>query len=137
MRRCAVLRNSPTVTQKNASTNSSDPVDLLTGYRDQLARLLASAEAAAPHEPPVLRAAVDSLVEALNADLLRLYRDTEARRRKSKEAAIVVPALERLRNILRHRDVRVRPMRDTLHKAVIGLPLLAQAVSDSTGLGSS
>ena len=99
-----------------------DVAVLLARYRDRLIELVALAEAAAPAEPAHLRAAVDLLVENLNEDLLKIYRATESGALKAHEAAIVVPAFERLRNVLRHRDVRLCSMRDTLHKAVTGMP---------------
>ena len=46
-------------------------------------------------------------------------------------ASILVPAFERLRNVLRHRDVRLCSMRDTLHKAVTGMPTVSQGARDS------
>jgi hypothetical protein len=134
-------RDIPThVTSKKSSTPATDavqPAHLLARYRERLARLLETATAAAPGEPPLLRVAVESLLEDLNSDLLALYRGSEARRLKPKEMAIVVPALEKLRNVLRQRDARVRSMRDTLHKAVTVLPELPQAVRNSAEAGSS
>ena len=100
---------------------------LLARYRARLAELLAAAESAAPSEPGELRAAVDHLVEALNADLLGLYRDAERGTLAAREAAILLPALEKLRNVLRHRDVRLRTIRDTLHKAVSAMPPTSQS----------
>ena len=74
--------------------------------------------------------AVDALVENLNADLLTLYRAVESGALKAREAAILVPAFERLRNVLRHRDVRLCSMRDTLHKAMTGMPATSQDARD-------
>ena len=114
----------PTVnSNQNAAGATATPpaAILLIRYRTRLNALLAAAETAAPEEPGELRAAVDQLVEDLNADLLALYRAAERGILKAREAAILVPAVERLRNVLRHRDVRLCSMRDTLHKAVSGL----------------
>ena len=103
-----------------------EPVVLLATYRARLVELIGTAEAAAPSEPAPLRAAVDALVENLNADLLNLYRAVESGVLKPRDAAILLPAFERLRNVLRHRDVRLCSMRDTLHKAVTGMPSMSQ-----------
>jgi len=35
---------------------------------------------------------------------------------------VVMPALERLRDVLRHWRLRSRPLRDTLHKAIAAFP---------------
>ena len=51
--------------------------------------------------------------------------------------SVVLPALERLRDTLRQRGTRVRPVRDTLGKAVAGLASAGSAPSDSTGAASS
>jgi hypothetical protein len=123
--------------QPTGATNTLHPTVLLTGYRTRLAALVAAAEAAAPAEPGELRAAVDQLVEELNADLLTLYRAAERGALKARDATILVPALERLRNVLRHRDVRLCSMRDTLHKAVMAVPPMSQSAHDTAGLGSS
>ena len=95
---------------------------LLAGYRRQLVELLDRAVIAAPREPAELRLAVATLVEALNDDLLRLYRLAESGSLLRSDQLIVMPALERLRDTLRHRGSRVHAMSDTLHKAIAGLP---------------
>ncbi len=95
---------------------------LLASYRRQLVALLGQAEQAAPREPAELRLAVAALVEALNDDLLRLYRLAESGTLTRGDQLIVMPALERLRDTLRHRGSRLHPMSDTLHKAIAGLP---------------
>ncbi len=95
---------------------------LLADYRRRLAELLARAEASAPREPADLRLAVAALVESLNADLLRLYRLAETGTLSRTDQLIVMPALERLRDALRHRGARLAPLGDTLHKAIAVLP---------------
>ncbi len=110
--------------------DAPQPAALLARYRARLVELLDSAEASAPSEPASLRAAVDLLVENLNADLLNLYRAVEQGALKPRDAAILLPAFERLRNVLRHRDVRLCSMRDTLHKAVTGMPSMSQDACD-------
>lgn len=107
------------------------PASLLAVYRTRLIELIAIAESTAPSEPALLRASVDQLVENLNADLLRVYRAAETGKLVPRDAAILVPAFERLRNVLRHRDVRLCSMRDTLHKAVTGMPTVSQGAHES------
>jgi hypothetical protein len=104
------------------TATGSTAVRLLAGYRRQLVELLGRAETAAPREPAELRLAVATLVEALNDDLLRLYRLAESGSLLRSDQLIVMPALERLRDTLRHRGSRVHAMSDTLHKAIAGLP---------------
>ncbi|HUO80570.1 MAG TPA: hypothetical protein VMU00_10555 [Steroidobacteraceae bacterium] len=95
---------------------------LLSGYRQRLLDLLGQAEAAAPREPAELRLATAELVELLNRDLLRLYRLAESGTLTNSDQTIAMPALERLRDTLRHRGSRLHAMSDTLHKALAGLP---------------
>ena len=122
-----------TETPRNTFVRAPEPLQpatLLARYRARLVELVGSAEAAAPAEPASLRAAVDLLVENLNADLLHLYRAAEQGALEARDAAILLPAFERLRNVLRHRDVRLCSMRDTLHKAVSGMPSMSQDARD-------
>jgi len=113
-----------TVTKNKTSraTTDSPAARLLVSYRRRLNDLLGRAEEAAPREPAELRLAVATLVETLNDDLLRLYRLAESGTMTRGDQMIVVPALERLRDTLRHRGSRLHAMSDTLHKAIAGLP---------------
>jgi len=76
----------------------------------------------APREPAELKLAVAALVEGLNRDLLRLYRLAESGALTREDQLIAMPALERLRDALRHRGARLAPISDTLHKAIATLP---------------
>jgi hypothetical protein len=134
------LARQPTVTSRTTlghPPETPQPAELLVRYRARLMELVTAAAAAAPTEPAALRTGVDQLVDDLNVDLLILYRAAERGALQPREAAIMLPAFERLRNVLRHRDVRLRSMRDTLHKAVTGMPPTSQDARDSAGLGSS
>jgi hypothetical protein len=104
------------------TAGDSPAARLLANYRRRLLDLLGRAEVAAPREPAELRLAVATLVEALNDDLLRLYRLAESGTLTRSDQMIVMPALERLRDTLRHRGSRLHAMSDTLHKAIAGLP---------------
>jgi hypothetical protein len=114
-----------TVTKNKTSraTGDSPAARLLAGYRRRLLDLLERAEESAPREPAELRVAVATLVEVLNDDLLRLYRLAESGALTRSDQMIVMPALERLRDTLRHRGSRLHAMSDTLHKAIAGLPV--------------
>jgi hypothetical protein len=104
------------------TADGSAAARLLASYRRRLLELLGRAELAAPREPAELRLAVATLVEQLNDDLLRLYRVAESGALTRADQMVVMPTLERLRDTLRHRGARLRPMSDTLHKAIAGLP---------------
>ena len=94
----------------------------LRSYRERLSQMLTWAETADPAEAGALRLAVARLVEELSRDLLHLYRKLEARELTSTDQTVVMPALERLRDVLRHWRMRSRPLRDTLHKAIAAFP---------------
>lgn len=118
-------RGAPRTVTKNKlprTASGSSTARLLAGYRRRLLELLGRAEAAAPREPAELRLAVAALVDSLNEDLLRLYRLAESGTLTRSDQQIVMPALERLRDTLRHRGSRLHAMSDTLHKAIAGLP---------------
>jgi predicted amino acid racemase len=119
------------VSSRTPAAARSTPTELLGRYRVELLELVTIAEGAAPTEPAVLRTGVDRLVENLNRDLLELYRAAETGVLKARDSAILVPAFEKLRNVLRHRDVRLCSMRDTLHKAVTGMPAMSQERRES------
>ena len=111
-----------TKNKKPGASIDSPAARLLASYRRRLLDLLGRAEADAPREPAELRLSVATLVEALNDDLLRLYRLAETGTLTRSDQLIVMPALERLRDTLRHRGSRLHAMSDTLHKAIAGLP---------------
>jgi len=94
----------------------------LRSYRERLSEMLAWAESANPAEAGALRFAVARLVEELSSDLLHFYRKLEARELTGTDQTVVLPALERLRDVLRHWRMRSRPLRDTLHKAIATCP---------------
>jgi hypothetical protein len=94
----------------------------LRSYRDRLSQMLTWAESANPADAGALRLAVARLVEELSRDLLDLYRKLEDRELTGTDQTVVMPALERLRDVLRHWRMRARPLRDTLHKAIAAFP---------------
>lgn len=95
----------------------NDPVLILTRYRDRLRLLLTRAERLAPAEPADLRAELVTLIDDLNRDLLSLYDETESGSVSDERHAIVMAALEAMRNTLRRRS-SIRSIRDLLRKAM-------------------
>lgn len=95
----------------------NEPVLILTHYRDRLRLLLAQAERLAPAEPGELRAELVALIEDLNGDLLDLYDLTESGSATDPSHAVVMAALEAMRNTLRRRS-SIRPIREILRKAM-------------------
>lgn len=132
-------RQRPLTSKKNSKRDRGATLAarLLSAYRLRLTMLLEAAESTAPLESGELKLAVGRLVEDLNADLLRLYRLAEDGALSSIERRVAMPTLERLRDTLRHRGARVRPMRDTLHKAINGLVSATAAARSGSGLPSS
>ena len=116
------------MTNKRAvATPNNNPaaVRLLPLYRRRLIELLRAAEEAAPIEPAALCVAIGKVVADLNADLLGLYRRSEGGFLRRSDQGIVMPALERLRDVLRRHSMQIRPIRDTLRKAISGLRRIA------------
>jgi hypothetical protein len=95
----------------------TEPVLLLTRYRDRLRLLLIRAEQLAPAEPDELRAELVALIDDLNRDLLSLYDHTESGSVTDPGHTVVMVALEAMRNTLRRRST-IRPIRDLLRKAM-------------------
>jgi hypothetical protein len=90
-------------------------------YRQRIRALLDVAERS-PEAGARLEALAYDLAEELNADLLRLYTLGAAGQLAAVERITVLPALERLRDILRFRGRSPRSLRDVLQKASAELP---------------
>jgi hypothetical protein len=91
----------------------------LANYRTRLAEILRLTDTATPAQFRALNLAVAHLVDELSHELLLLYQQREHHALTDTDRAIVMPALERVRDVLRHRQRRSRPLHDTLHKAII------------------
>lgn len=87
-------------------------------YQTQLAELLARAERAAQTGDSEIHFAVNTLVERLSGDLIRLYDDSQRGALTHSDLATVVPTLESMREVLRHAWSRPRALRETLCKAL-------------------
>lgn len=94
---------------------------LLSRYRQKISTLLDLAERS-PESAAHLEAQAYDLAEDLNTDLLRLYSLSAAGKLATVERLTVLPALERLRDILRFRGRSHRSLRDVLQKASAELP---------------
>lgn len=91
---------------------------VLASYRERLVRILETLNDGTPAAQDVARRATTDLVEQLNADLLSLYRRRERGTLDDSAADSLVPVLEKVRDLLRFRTVRKRPVADTLQRAV-------------------
>jgi hypothetical protein len=91
-------------------------------YRTRLADLLARAEIVAQDESSEIHLAVSALVDRLSCDLVRLYDDLERGALAQSDRVIVLPALEFMREVLRHSYSRPRSIRDALSKALAPIP---------------
>jgi len=96
---------------------------VLLYYRIRLATLLASAEDASLLEAPVFRLTIAKVVEDLTEDLIRLYEDLQRHGLTETDRTDVVPALERLRTVLRQRHTYSRRFRNTIRKMISAGPL--------------
>jgi hypothetical protein len=91
-------------------------------YRSRLAELLTRAETAAQNGDAEIHFTVSTLVDGLSGDLMRLYDEAQRGVLTQSDRAIVLPALEFMREILRHAWSRPRALRDTLNKALAAVP---------------
>ncbi len=87
-------------------------------YRSLLANLLARAEGKDRADEAAIGLAFARLVDSLGADLVQLYQDQALGQLSESDRLIVLPALERMRNVLRRAHRRTISLRDTLHKAL-------------------
>jgi hypothetical protein len=90
----------------------------LSLYRSLLTNLLARAEACDDHDEAAIGLAFARLVDSLGDDLVQLYQEEAAGLLSESDRTIVLPALERMRNVLRRAHRRTLSLRDTLHKAL-------------------
>jgi hypothetical protein len=91
---------------------------LLLSYRTQLADLLTRAEAAGRNAESEINHAVGTLLWQLSIDLIELYQEAARGALTHSDTVTVVPALERMRDVLRSARRHPRPLRDILHKAI-------------------
>lgn len=94
----------------------------LSIYRTRLEDLLAKVEDGWGHDDPKARFTLGTLIEQLSTDLMFLYYESARGSLTEDDRAIVVPALERIRDVLRRAHRRPLPLRDALHKAIAAMP---------------
>jgi len=67
------------------------------------------------------------LVDSLAADLVQLYQEESSGRLSESDRLLVLPALERMRNVLRRAQRPTRSLRDTLRNALEVASVRAEA----------
>jgi hypothetical protein len=110
------IDQSPTAIEATPAARS------LAIYRARLAVLLARADVAAQNGEAEIHFTVSTLVDRLSGDLMRLYDDSQRGALSPSDRATVLPALEFMREVLRHAWSRPRALRDTLQKALAVIP---------------
>jgi hypothetical protein len=106
----------------SSSAEATPAARTLAIYRSRLAELLARAETAAQNGDTEIHFTVSTLVDRLSGDLMRLYDESQRGVLTQSDRATVLPALELMREILRHAWSRPRALRDTLNKALAAVP---------------
>ena len=108
------------MTTKNATSaaESTLAVRTLEIYRTRLADLLVRTESVGQNGDVEIHLAVDALVDQLSVDLIRLYDDLARGALAQSDRVSSLPTLERMREVLRHRWSRPRPLHDTLRKVL-------------------
>lgn len=86
-----------------------EAIDLIHRYRRMLLELLGQEEG--------LERAVATLLDRLTLDLMAFYNRAENGSSSALERNTIVPALERMREILRHRHKRGQSTREAVRKA--------------------
>jgi hypothetical protein len=114
-----------------------DPIDardvkslrLVSRYRDRLREILKLAEIETPSSQQQARRHVAALVDELTRDIVRFYDQGTPDSLTPLQRTAVLPALKRLRDILRNSKSSRRGLRDTLLKAAECDSLFANRVS--------
>jgi hypothetical protein len=104
------------------SAEATSAARTLATYRSRLAELLARAETDAQNDDAEIHFTVSTLVDRLSSDLMRLYDESQRGLLTQSDLATVLPALEFMREVLRHAWSRPRALRDTLYKALAAVP---------------
>jgi hypothetical protein len=106
----------------SSASEATPAARTLAIYRSRLAELLTRAETAAQNGDAEIHFTVSTLVDRLSGDLMRLYDESQRGVLTQSDRATVLPALELMREILRHAWSRPRALRDTLNKALAAVP---------------
>lgn len=94
----------------------------LSIYRVRLEDLLTRVEDGSGEEQTNVRFALGTLIEQLSTDLMFLYYESARGGLTEDDRSIVLPALERIRDVLRRAHRRPVSLRDALHKAIAAMP---------------
>jgi hypothetical protein len=110
------------IVRSPAVTEATPAARILAIYRTRLTDLLARAETTAQNGDAEIHFTVSTLVDRLSSDLMRLYDDCQRGALTQSDRIAVMPALELMREVLRHAWSRPRALRDTLQKALAAIP---------------
>jgi hypothetical protein len=94
----------------------------LSLYRARLKDLLDQVDNSDGREETNIRFSLGTLIEQLSTELMLLYHESARGGLVHSDQTIVLPALERMRDILRRAHRRPLPLRDALHKAITAMP---------------
>ncbi|MGA2779233.1 MAG: hypothetical protein ABSF94_16870 [Steroidobacteraceae bacterium] len=95
---------------------------LLSLYRIRLEELLTRLEVGSRDQESNIRFVLGTIIEQLGTDLMSLYHESARGSLIHSDQTIVLPALERMRDVLRRAHRRPVPLRDALHKAIAAMP---------------
>lgn len=102
---------------------------LLARYRERLVGILRIAELESAGSIAIAHHAVTTLVDDLTRDIMRFYVRERQRALSPLEQSQLLPGLERLRDLLRHRREGREGLRDTLRKAAHTMPVFERRLS--------
>jgi len=94
----------------------------LSLYRARLKDLLDQVDNSDGHGEANIRFSLGTLIEQLSTELMLLYYESTRGGLVHSDQTIVLPALERMRDVLRRAHRRPLPLRDALHKAIAAMP---------------
>lgn len=94
----------------------------LSLYRARLKDLLDQVDNSDGREETNIRFSLGTLIEQLSTELMLLYYESARGGLVHSDQTIVLPALERMRDVLRRAHRRPLPLRDALHKAIAAMP---------------
>ena len=95
---------------------------LLARYRERIAGVLRISELESPSSLAMAHHAAATLIDDLTHDIMRFYVRDRRGELTALERDEVMPCLERLRDILRHRREGPQDLRDRLRKAANAAP---------------
>jgi len=94
----------------------------LSLYRARLKDLLDQVDNSDGRGEATIRFSLGTLIEQLSTELMLLYHESARGGLVQSDQTIVLPPLERMRDVLRRAHRRPLPLRDALHKAIGAMP---------------